>query len=102
LAECYHFQKQSILAGKGTPAAAQPEADRSAVEDAVSGGSAEHIVETEQRQSLSSAFFSINRVDKLLARNNHKAISNSSTTQGLPIYPAPPVKNIFSVKQFLM
>jgi hypothetical protein len=30
------------------------------VEDAVSGGSAEHIVETEQWQLLSSAFFSIN------------------------------------------
>jgi hypothetical protein len=48
LAECYHFQKQPILAGTGRPAAAQPEAERFAVEDAVSGGSAEHIVETEQ------------------------------------------------------
>jgi Tfp pilus assembly protein PilO len=34
---------------------------------------------------------------KLLARNNQIASSISSTTQGLPIYPAPPVKNMFSV-----
>ena len=34
---------------------------------------------------------------KLLARNNQIASSISSTTQGLPIYPDPPVKNIFSV-----